>query len=164
MVEMRTLTPEQQRYAENHYGLLLAYLGRHHLPEDYYGPLAEKYLKTVKRYSERPELHRYTFSTILWFRLDAEVSKLRHREARHAARTQPLEQMLVQPSRHDDYAPDFLWHEIGQQVTQRQLEMLRLKSIGLTAKEISELYSCTPKSIYCRVYRLKKKLRKKAVI
>lgn len=66
--------------------------------------------------------------------------------------------------RHDDYAPDFLWHEIGQHVTQLQLEMLRLKSIGLTAKEISDLYSCTPKAIYCRVYRLKKKLRKKAVI
>lgn len=158
------LTPEQQRYAEDHHQLLVAYLGRHHLPEDYYGPLAERYLKAVKTYWERSELHCYKFSTILWRRLDSEVYKLRHREACDAARTRPLELMLVQPGRCDDYAADLLWYEIGQQVTNHQLEILRLKSIGLSAKEISEIYSCTPKAIYCRVYRVKKKLKKNAVI
>ena len=59
------LTPEQQRFAEIHYGLLLKFMAIHHLGDDEYGLFAERYLRTVATYMERKSLHsRYAFSTI----------------------------------------------------------------------------------------------------
>ena len=60
-----TLTPEQQEFAHAHYGLLLKFMGTYGLTDEEYGPLAERYVKTVKKYLETESLQQYQFSTIL---------------------------------------------------------------------------------------------------
>ena len=58
-VEDRTLTSEQREFARAHYGLLLKFMGTHGLTDEEYGPMAERYLKTVKKYLETESLHQY---------------------------------------------------------------------------------------------------------
>lgn len=50
---MKPLTPEQQAFAEEHYGLLLDFMAKHSLGDDYYDLLANRYLKVVVRYLRR---------------------------------------------------------------------------------------------------------------
>lgn len=52
------LTPEQRAFAHEHHGLLMKFIGKYHLSDDYYGPLAERYLRTVKQYMEKPALQK----------------------------------------------------------------------------------------------------------
>ena len=73
LVDDRVLTPEQQEFAEQHHGLLLKFMGTYGLTDDDYGILAERYVKTVKKYLETESLHQYRFSTILWYRLRADL-------------------------------------------------------------------------------------------
>ena len=47
---MKPLTPEQQAFAEEHHGLLLDFMAKHSLGDDYYDLLANRYLKVVVRY------------------------------------------------------------------------------------------------------------------
>ena len=47
---MKSLTPEQQAFAEEHHGLLLDFMAKHSLGDDYYDLLANRYLKVVVRY------------------------------------------------------------------------------------------------------------------
>ena len=47
---MTPLTPEQQAFAAEHHGLLMAFMEKHCLDDDYYGPLANRYLSAVARY------------------------------------------------------------------------------------------------------------------
>ena len=47
---MPPLTPEQQAFAEEHHGLILDFMEKHSLDDDYYGLLAQRYLKVVVRY------------------------------------------------------------------------------------------------------------------
>ena len=44
---MKPLTPEQQAFAEEHHGLLLDFMAKHSLGDDYYDLLANRYLKVV---------------------------------------------------------------------------------------------------------------------
>ena len=66
LVDDRVLTPEQQEFAEQHHGLLLKFMSTYGLTDDDYGILAERYVKTVKKYLETESLHQYRFSKILW--------------------------------------------------------------------------------------------------
>ena len=53
---MPPLTPEQQAFAEEHHGLILDFMEKHSLDDDYYGLLAQRYLKVVVRYLTEEEL------------------------------------------------------------------------------------------------------------
>ena len=57
------LTPEQQAFAAEHHGLLMAFMEKHSLDDDYYGPLSNRYLHAVVRYLTEPELQKYAFAT-----------------------------------------------------------------------------------------------------
>ena len=62
---MPPLTPEQQAFAEEHHGLILDFMEKHSLDDDYYGLLAQRYLKVVVRYLTEEELRKYSFSTVV---------------------------------------------------------------------------------------------------
>ena len=66
---MPPLTPEQQAFAEEHHGLILDFMEKHSLDDDYYGLLAQRYLKVVVRYLTEEELRKYSFSTVVWYHL-----------------------------------------------------------------------------------------------
>ena len=53
---MTPLTPEQQAFAEAHHGLILDFMEKHSLDGDYYGLLAQRYLKVVVRYLTEEKL------------------------------------------------------------------------------------------------------------
>ena len=71
---MPPLTPEQQAFAEEHHGLILDFMEKHSLDDDYYGLLAQRYLKVVVRYLTEEELRKYSFSTVVWYHLRSELS------------------------------------------------------------------------------------------
>lgn len=64
---MKSLTPEQQAFAEEHHGLLLDFMAKHSLGDDYYDLLANRYLKVVVRYLSEEALRKYSFSTVVWY-------------------------------------------------------------------------------------------------
>ena len=71
---MKPLTPEQQAFAEEHHGLLLDFMAKHSLGDDYYDLLANRYLKVVVRYLSEEALRKYSFSTLVWYHLRSELS------------------------------------------------------------------------------------------
>ena len=71
---MKPLTPEQQAFAEEHHGLLLDFMAKHSLGDDYYDLLANRYLKVVVRYPSEEALRKYSFSTVVWYHLRSELS------------------------------------------------------------------------------------------
>ncbi len=65
--KMQKLTPEEARFAAEHHELILHFLSSRRLPEvDYYDVAALGFMRTVKNWFERPDLHRYAFSTLAW--------------------------------------------------------------------------------------------------
>lgn len=61
------LTPEQSRYAAEHYSLVHKFLKRKRLSEDtFFDVVIFGYLYAVKRYLEEEELQNWAFSTIAW--------------------------------------------------------------------------------------------------
>ena len=138
-------------------------MGTNGLSEEYYGLLAERYVKTVKAYLESARLQQYAFSTILWYRLSAEL----YRERRRQMREPQIHETAVLP----DIAADLkgagtseLWQEIGALITERQLELLQLRALGLTTKEIAQMQNCSSNAIYCRYSRIKRKIQKAGLI
>ena len=57
-----------------------------------------------------------------------------------------------------------LWQEIGALITERQLELLQLRALGLTTKEIAQMQNCSSNAIYCRYSRIKRKIQKAGLI
>lgn len=152
------LTPEQQRFAEIHYGLLLKFMAIHHLGDDEYGLFAERYLRTVATYMERKSLHsRYAFSTILWQRFRAELGRERRRQQRRRAEI-PMDDVPFQLGRADDYSTALLWNDMARCLSKRQIELVRLKALGYSTREIAEMRSSHSKDIKSELSTIKELL------
>ena len=154
----RTLTPEQQEFAHAHHGLLLKFMGTYGLTDEEYGPLAERYVKTVKKYMETESLHQYQFSTILWYRLRSELYTQRKKTQKGAGDIS-LDDYAEFFGTLDNHGADFLWEEISRQITEQQLELLRLRAIGFSTQEITDMKNCSRNAIHCRFKRIRKKLK-----
>lgn len=161
--QKKSLTAEQQIFAEANHGLLLKYMGTHGLSEEYYGLLAERYVRTVKAYLESSKLQQYAFSTILWYRLSAELYKERRRQWRDA-QNHELDNLPDSRAGPGDTGTTDLWQEIETLITERQLELIQLRALGLTASEIAQMQDCSRNAIYCRYSRIKRKLQKAGLI
>jgi len=153
---------EIQRFAEEHHSLLLAFMRRHGLSDDYYGPLAERYMKATRAYLQRKDLQEFSFSTIVWHHLQAETIKIRQQAAK-APKSCSCDNMLYPPSCRDDLGANLLWYEIEQRVTEQQLDILRLRAIGFTNAEIAKKYKCTAAAISGKVRKVKALLKKQGV-
>ncbi len=157
------LTPEQQNFAEEHHGLLLKFMGVHRLDDEYYGMLAERYVKTVKKYLETDELQQYTFSTILWYRLNSDLYKARRSKLKWSG-VRSSEDVAEVFGRYDDTGGNFLWSEIEAQITQKQVELLRLRALGFEPWEIAKMQNCSGNAIHCRFKRIKRRLKKAGIL
>ena len=59
------LTQEEQRFASEHHGLVFQYLRRRKLePDEWYDVVIFRFLLDVKKWFARPDLHKWSFSTI----------------------------------------------------------------------------------------------------
>ena len=64
----------------------------------------------------------------------------------------------------DDSGTSILWSDIEQQITEQQIELLRLRAMGFTPREIARMQQCSHNAIHCRLKRIKKKLKRVGLI
>jgi hypothetical protein len=86
---MEPLTAEEANFAAERHELIIHFLSSRHLPEaDYYDVAALGFLRAVKNWFSRPELHQYAFSTIAWNAMRSNIGNYRlsyKRRKRHEA-------------------------------------------------------------------------------
>lgn len=83
---MTPLSAAERQFAEENHGLLYATLHQKGIPLDYYGDLAEWYLRAVRTWFSRPDLRqKYRFGTIVACTIQSGYLQLRQRQARAAA-------------------------------------------------------------------------------
>jgi RNA polymerase sigma-70 factor (ECF subfamily) len=153
------LTPEQRSFAEEHHGLLLAFMARYRLDQDFYDVLALRYLKTVMRYHSDPLLQRYAFSTILWKHLRSELSHELKRAYRNPVEIVFDDQYCPSPPS-EPYLDQELWKMIENTLTRKQAEVILLRNSGYTNREIGALCGISRKAVEKRFHRIRIKLKK----
>lgn len=81
--QLTPLTPEEQSFAELNHGLVEQFLRRNQLEQsDWYDVVIFRYLLSVKKWIQRPDLHQWKFSTIVKQDLRSAVGHERNRRAR----------------------------------------------------------------------------------
>ena len=156
-MENWNLTPSEAAFAESHHGLLVTFIRRYKLDDDCYGALSYRFLKTVRRYLEKQELQKYTFSTILWYDLRSELSHI-IRKDRSKPVIVPDEGLSQEYAQLDDLSAVALWSVLEGKLDEVQIELVRLRSAGRTNAEIAAKFGISKKAVECRLYRIKKKI------
>lgn len=146
-----TLTPEQREFAAKNHEIILSYLrGKRLDASEWYDVAVFGYLRAVKKYTERPELQSYAFSTIAGRTMDTEIGNERRKQKR---RIQPLS--LDAPLTEEGLTlydtigtPDFTEDKAGmsaacaallpllQTLTEHQLEVLTMKANSYNRSQI----------------------------
>ena len=81
--KLTPLTEEEKMFAEENHGILIGFLRKRNLDfDDYYDVAAFGYLKSVKSWFSREELHQYKFITIAWMAMSSYIGNNRRRESR----------------------------------------------------------------------------------
>ena len=169
-----TLTQEQREFAAENHEIVLSYLrGKRLDASEWYDVAVFGYLRAVRKYTERPELQIYAFSTIAGRAMDTEISNERKKQHR---RIQPLS--LDAPLTEDGLTlydtistPDFTEDKaemsaacvsllpLLQMLTEHQLETLTLKSNGYTRSQIGDALRITARAADSAIARGRYKLR-----
>ena len=152
---MQTMTREQQDFAASNHNLVYDFLNKRHLSEDeYYDIAIFGYLRAVQKYLQRPELHRYKFSTIAWSAMETDVKnyhEYKNRPMRKAVCCS-LEQVIpctgglqlgsVIPTHNpiESLEDSLLWMEVASVITKKQMNILQMKVAGLSEREIAREY------------------------
>ena len=140
---MKPLTPEQQAFAEEHHGLLLDFMAKHSLGDDYYDLLANRYLKVVVR------------STVVWYHLRSELSNYA-RDQVGKPQEIPIEFYCEIPAPEIAPIDDGLWRVVEDNLTYKQFEAIQFRNQGYTNREIAELCGVGRKAIEKRFARIRK--------
>ena len=149
------MTPEQQAFATEHHGLLMAFMKRHSLDDDYYGPLSNRYLNAVVRYLTEPDLQKYAFSTVVWYHLRSELSNIARRMEKQI-QALPIELHGEVPVYDEAPIDNALWEKIEELLTYKQCEVVYLRNQGYTNREIASLCGISRKAVEKRFARIRK--------
>ena len=149
------LTPEQQAFATEHHGLLMAFMKRHSLDDDYYGPLSNRYLNAVVRYLTEPELQKYAFSTVVWYHLRSELSNIARRMEKQI-QALPIELNGEVPVYDEAPIDAALWEKVEEVLTYKQCEAVYLRNQGYTNREIADLCGISRKAVEKRFTRIRR--------
>lgn len=153
--DMKPLTPEQQAFAEEHHGLLLDFMAKHSLGDDYYDLLANRYLKVVVRYLSEESLRKYSFSTVVWYHLRSELSNYA-RDQVGKLQEIPIEFYCEIPAPEIAPIDEGLWRVIEDNLTYKQFEAIQFRNQGYTNREIAKLCGVGRKAIEKRFARIRK--------
>ncbi|WP_304976627.1 hypothetical protein [uncultured Alistipes sp.] len=82
LATLRPLSEEARELARRNAQTIERFLGHHRLSDDWYDVVVFRYLLTVQNWLDRPELHRYAFSTIAWRAMSSAVSNERRKQQR----------------------------------------------------------------------------------
>lgn len=185
---LHPFTPEQSKFMEEHYGLLRWFLSfqwvnqkngnrsSKEVPfslvekEDVYDAALDGYMRAVQQYDERPELQKYSFTTVAVNAMRWELLGLIRREARRRSRLSQditayetaLSLLANAPVSEEPYEAaeaGELWDRTKKLITVRQGNVLRLRSFGHTYTEIAERSGMDRKAVAGCLYRTRKKLR-----
>lgn len=185
---LHPFTPEQSRFMEEHYGLLRWFLSFRWVnqkngdrsskeapfslleKEDVYDAALDGYMRAVQQYDERPELQKYSFTTVAVNAMRWELLGFIRKEARRRSRLDQdssayetaLRRLADTPvfgEAHETAKAQELWDRTKRLVTVRQGNVLRLRSFGHTYAEIAERSGMDRKAVDNCLYRTRKKLR-----
>jgi len=184
---LHPFTPQQNKFMEEHYGLLKWFLSfRWAVPkdgaspkelpfsflekEDLYDAALDGYMRAVQQYDERPELQGYSFTTIAVNAMRWEVMRLVKREARRLSRMTQDDSAYESALRILSSTPEIgeqsasveageLWDRTKKLVSVRQGNVLRLRSFGHTYAEIAERAGMDRKAVDNCLYKARRKLR-----
>lgn len=152
---MNPLTNDQRKLAEENHDLVYAFLQYNHLPEStYYDIVIFGYLCAVQEYSENPKLHRYSFTTIAWKKMQRELTdyyKYLSREKRSVQivslqesssdnNSAPLYEEIIgqQDELMEKLEMDLLLHALAAKLPHRQMRIIRMKLAGAKMHEIAK--------------------------
>jgi len=152
------LTPREKEYASQNQGLLNCFLRDFGLDEELYGPLAVRYVTTVRRYLRDRKLQTWRLSTVVWLHLRSALSHERRKEL-HSPRTVPLDAHPEALVYRDDHRLLELSDLSERTLTDRERELLRLRACGFSCREISERTGTSARAAAERLSRIRKKLR-----
>lgn len=153
------LTTEEQQFASENYGLVHSFLRRKKLDEsDYFDIVIFGYLKAVRKYMNDPDLPRFAFSTIAWRKMGDcvyEYHQYLNRPKRRGVtislesvnpknKSLSLNDIISAPSTEFiDVEIELLMLEIASKLSERQMQILRLKMDGYGINEIAEKQQTT---------------------
>ncbi len=157
------LTPEQREFASYHHNLIYAFLNKKNLcDDDFYDIVVFGFLRAVQEYFNKPELERYSFTTIAWRKMESSLNdfyKSQNRQKRHGY-TISLESMVYGKEfvslAETVPAPDplmmqlemeLLLHELAARVSGKQMTVIRMKADGYGVKEIAREQKTTIKAV-----------------
>ena len=132
---MKPLTVEQRRLAELNHALVFKFLNENNLPEaDFYDIVIFGYLCAAQEYCENPLLHKYSFTTVAWQKMNCAVKdhkKYLAREKRdyptisfsdivgYAEEISGNESMFL-----EDISYNLLLHSLATKITQKQIKQI----------------------------------------
>lgn len=162
-MEIKPLTREQQRFAEDNHDLVYSFLNAKNLPESlFYDVVIFGYLRAAQEYCEVPSLHRYKFSTLAWKRMRSSLSnyyKYLSRPKRCAV-TVSLDELIGDQDgmRWEDVIScqdeimlrletELLLHALASELPRRNMRIIRMKVRGDRMHDIAKAERMTFKSI-----------------
>jgi len=162
-MDIRPLTKEQQRFAEENHHLVYAFLNEKELPESvFYDVVIFGYLKAAQEYCEVPSLHRFKFSTLAWKRMRSSLSnyyKYLSRPKRNAV-TVSFDELIGSEdglhwedviSRPDDMMlqleTELLLHALATRLPRREMRIIRMKVRGDRMHDIAKAERMTFRNI-----------------
>lgn len=130
------LTEEQRRFAEQHHGLVYAFLKEtSHSAVEYYDAAALGFLQAVQRYLTQPWLRRYAFPTVAWRAMGRGVStEHRTEERRRNAERRYLDDPRArQPNLYEELETQLIFHDLmtGASEEQHRLALMRLRGCSM---------------------------------
>ena len=173
MNKTHKLTILQQQYAEEHMGIVYAFLRHKNLSvDDYYDIVIFGYLSAVQDFDENPELSRYSFTTIAWRRMNSclcDHYTYENRQKRRAVTVSihsgteyglTLDEILPKRKKgiHEQSADRMFMLEILSCLTETEKQMVQLKADGLSFREIGEIFSLSANGICSRFRRMRSRL------
>ena len=141
------LTEAESEFAAEHHSVIYGYLRKAGLPEDdFYDVVVFGYLLAVRKYLARPELRKYSFSTIAYraMRCDVHHSKEYWMRKKRRALVESLDEELHTRDLLDPvsaaYENVLSFQELSGKLTQKQRQIAALRSQGYRDLEIARMF------------------------
>lgn len=161
---MKPLTGEHKHLAELNHDLVYKFLNENNLSEaDYYDVVIFGYLCAAQEYCEKPQLKKYSFTTVAWKQMKQEL--FRHRKYLERKKrdfpTVSLSELLgntqdsleledvvsLENKLLEDLQLNLLLHSLASQITQKQMRIIRMKLDGYRMHDIAKAEKMTFKEI-----------------
>ena len=144
------LTEAESEFAAEHHSVIYGYLRKAGLPED---DLVFGYLRAVRKYLARPELRKYSFSTIAYRAMSCDVhhSKEYWMRKKRRALVESLDEELHTRDLLDPvsaaYENVLSFQELSGKLTQKQRQIAALRAQGYHDLEIARMFQVKPGEI-----------------